>query len=239
MSFEYLQQKRWKDISRDERRFCADLVFQLEYNNTQRNFIDWIIKQNKLNIAEYDNFEIDFEVCFYRDFIFDHELKHKANFSGKSAIKGLLKRTFDICIFLPNDIIIIEAKAAKGMTSSQMIEFKYDKLAIEACIQYFKLPKTNVYIIGLISSEYKTDTIKKLNEQFNYFDGIINWQEIENEKELKYNQPQKLKTVFSETNKKRKPTTQHNKLIDQLTILTQNMELEINTTRRNKSNESL
>ncbi len=226
MGFEYLNGKNWKDISRDERRFCADLVFQLQLNRTQRAFVEWVIKKNELKINDFNDFEIDFEVCFYRDLIFNYEFYNKVNLEGKKKIKGLLKRTFDICIFLPNDIIIIEAKAAQGMTSAQMIEFKYDKLTIKACISNLGFSDKKIHVIGLVSSEYSTNTIKKLNKDYKYFDGIVSWQDIENEKLLKYKQPDKLRSVYSETNQRKKFSKKEHKLISKLSDLTKEMENE-------------
>ena len=223
MGFDYLNGKNWKDVSRDERRFCADLVFQLQKNTTQPAFVEWVVKKNNLDVSNIIDFEIDFEVCFYRDLIFNYELTNKVNLEGKKEIKGLLKRTFDICIFLPNDIIIIEAKAAQGMTSKQMIEFKYDKIAIQTCFTELNLPIKNIFLVGLISSEYSTKNISKLNENNIYFDGIINWKDIENEEKLRYKQPDKLTRVYSETNQRKKFSKERHKLIGNLKELTERM----------------
>jgi hypothetical protein len=230
MGFDYLFHKKWSDISRDERRFCADLIFQLKINGTEKEFINWIILHNNLSITSFKEYEIDFEVCFYRDLIFDYELEKNVTLAGKKEIKGFLKRTFDICIFLPNDIIIIEAKAAKGMTSEQMMEFKYDKLAIKSCLKYLKLPTKNVHVIGLVSQEYDTTSVIALNKKHNYFNGIISWADIENNNTLKYVQPDKLKKVYKETSKKRK--SGELELINHLNDLTSRMHKHIQSEKK-------
>ncbi len=229
MSFDYFNGKKWKDISRDERRFCADLIFQLQNNNSEHQFVEWLVEINKLDIPKVTDFEIDFEVCFYRDMLFDYELRNKATLKDKKKIKGLLKRTFDICIFLPNDIIIIEAKAAQGMTSNQMIEFKYDKRSIQSCLGDLGFAEKTVYIIGLVSSEYSTKTIVKLNKEHRYFDGIISWQDIENKNGLKYTQPDKLRRVYSETSLRKTYSQKEHQIIDHLVDLTGKMENERKT----------
>lgn len=225
MGFDYLNGKKWKDISRDERRFCADLVFQLEKSGKQKEFVQWINHHCNLNINDTTNFEIDFEVCFYRDLIFDHELEKTVNLEGKKEIKGLLKRTFDICIFLPNDIIIVEAKVAQGMTNKQMMEFKYDKQAMMKCLNYLTAGnKIRIHIVGLVSKLSKK--LKDANEEHNYFDKIITWNDIEGAK-LEYYQPKKLRTAYKETSDRKNWAPMRSELIKDLAIITNEMQHQI------------
>ncbi len=235
MGFDYLFGKNWKGISRDERRFCAGLIFQLETNKTQANFVKWIIEQNNLDIKNQNDFEIDFEVYFYRDLIFEYEMTEEkpVNLRDKDQIRGLMKRTFDICIFLPNDIIIIEAKAAKGMTTNQMIEFKYDKLSIKCCLKELGLPDKKVHVIGLISAQYNQDKIGDLNKKYAYFDGVISWKDIESNHELGYIQPEKLTKVYLETNDRdKKKNIKVHDIISQLSQLTESMHKELHELKK-------
>ncbi|MEI6143945.1 MAG: hypothetical protein WCP85_32015 [Mariniphaga sp.] len=203
MGFDYLYNKSWKDLSREERYFCIDLFLQLKMNGTESQFINWLINYCNLLLAEEFNgkdYEIGIEVCYYRDLIFHYELPSAGRFDNKKLIKGFLKRTFDFCIFLPKDIIIIEAKAAKGMTSKQMKEFTIDKEAIKVCHKGLNLPQVNVHMIALVSQQYvsrpgfrRGEANVKMN-----FNEIITWDQIQ-ECGCNYQMPIKLSTVYGET----------------------------------------
>jgi len=202
MGFKYLKGDCWKDISRDERRFCIDLLWQLKKNDTEKEFVKWILEKPKLKNIDFGDFEIAIEVCYYRDLIFQYERKKKKRFANKEAIKGFLTRTFDICIFLPKDIIIIEAKAAEGLTRKQMAEFNKDKEAVNICHENLKLlPPPEVHFVGLFSEEYYPHALK-LNEsqaELFHFDEIISWDQISSVAKCRYEMPEKLRSIYSET----------------------------------------
>jgi hypothetical protein len=80
-----------------------------------------------------------------------------------------LKRTFDLCVFLPNDIIIIEAKVAQSLDTSQMNEFRLDKKAIRVLHEKLDLPAVNVHLMGLVSDSYSPS----LDTRKNFDAGII------------------------------------------------------------------
>ncbi|MBU2555457.1 MAG: hypothetical protein KKF98_13460 [Bacteroidetes bacterium] len=220
MKPEYLGQQ-WSEITRDERHFCFDLILQLKLNNTEANFISWLIEAAKLELDEsFDGheYEIDIEVCYYRDLIFRHEYQNGKRFADKKLIKGFLKRTFDFCIFLPKDIIIIEAKAAKGMTSSQLGEFKKDKEAIKICHKYLGLPLPKVHTIALVSKEYfeKSSWLKEQDKMNGYFDNIIYWEQIQNDSGSNYHMPATLANIYSLTSKMATFNTANNRLMEEL-----------------------
>ncbi len=202
MGLPYFNDKSWSDITRDERTFCADLYYHLKQTNNVRKFTKALLKKVKIdNIDLSGEIEMAFEVAYYRDVIFNSEYGDGENitrFANKRSIQGLLKRTFDLCIFLPNDIIIIEAKAAESLTNKQMTEFIYDKKSIKALHRDLGLNEVNVHLIGLVSGEYKyspaTEEIFKKK--------IITWENIE-EFNVDYKMTESLKTVYSKTGKVR------------------------------------
>jgi len=189
--YTYLGNKNWINITRDERRFCADLVHQIESKNKLSQFVKWLVKTTNLPVNNFNNPSIDFEVCFYRDLLFARELKNNFRFKDKAAIRGILKRTFDICIFLPEDIIIIEAKAANSFTSKQMNEFDLDRKLIQS-LKFEDPPK--LHVLALISHQYTPKNKKQ-------FDGIITWLDINNASQIDYDIPDSLINVYANTKK--------------------------------------
>jgi len=221
MGFDYLKNKNWRDISREERGFCIDLICQLRHNYTESAFIAWLIKTGNLELREpFDGkrFEIGVEVCYYRDLIFEHEFQTKTRFANKKSIRGLLKRTFDLCIFLPHDIIIIEAKAAKGMTNHQISHFRKDKSAIETCHQELNLTIVKVHLIGHVAGEYAENpkSLISTKDGAKHFDGILTWEQIQNNSNSGYILPPKLQSIYFETDNMTNYQVNQHKLIEKL-----------------------
>jgi len=161
---EYLNGKTWKEITREERYFCAEL-----YRDICHNYIPFL---QLLGIDSQENFEVGYEVCFYRDLLKDYNIGVKGSDYSQ-------KRTFDLVLFFPNEIYIIEAKAQQGFDGKQLKSFDKDKENIEEMFKSlnkvssrkFKIPKITMFAI--ISSKYtpKDDTAKK-------FKKIITWKNI-------------------------------------------------------------
>lgn len=195
MGFSYLGGKNWSEITRDERTFCADLYMVLQDEDKLRTFTNWLIQESNLGEIDTSNeIEIGFEVALLRDVLFDYELSEKQKAANKIKIKGALKRTLDLAIFLPNDLIIIEAKAAESLTNKQMNDFIKDDKAINLLISSLGRKCPNIHLVGLVSGEYKfgSDTKKNFNNR------IITWNAIENAG-IGYNMPEKLKDIYSNT----------------------------------------
>lgn len=230
MGFSYMNGNEWKDVTRDERWFCADLFFQLKENDTVKEFTKALIKKVGLKgINNISNPEMGFEVAYYRDVIFDEEFDEDnekiKRFADKKSIQGLLKRTFDLCIFLPKDIIIIEAKAVESLTNKQMLEFVYDDMSIKALHdKLFKIKDVNVHIVGLVGDgytprlieDYMPENLKKIDKKVvrkiaTFKKQIIKWSDIEKFK-VGYKMPENLKDVYSRTSdvRKLKNTSSHN-----------------------------
>lgn len=171
MGFIYLKGKKWQDISRDERYFCAELFFEIKKDPI--SFVKWlndriILKSSKLDLNS--EWEVGFEVCFFRDYVFEIGEKNE-NKSIRNS-KYSPKRTFDLCLFSEMAIIIIEAKAYCGFDSMQLKSFKDDKESIKSLLGE-KCP--SVVFLALVSSLYKP---KQASMQV--FDNKITWEEMYN-----------------------------------------------------------
>jgi hypothetical protein len=162
----------WKDISREQRLYCAELFFAIRMR--EKEFIDWILNNielqdevlNRLRQDANSQWEVAFEVCFYRDYIY--------KFGYEGDVKFPAKRTFDICLFSDRHIIIIEAKAQQGFKSDQLTEFLKDKnVRAQALFNNPIHPK--VILFGLHSSQYSQSLKTK-----EYFDGMITWEMLSN-----------------------------------------------------------
>jgi len=202
----YLNGKSWAEITRDERTFCFDLIYQLNKKNKVESFVRNLNTEYKLGITKFDYVEGAAEVSFYRDMIFRDELESESRFKDKVSIKNFLKRTFDICFFLPKDIIIIEAKAAEGLTSNQLKDFDYD---IEATKTIINNEGVKVHLLYLLSDEYLKSKRKSLQDNLdknNYINIAIkkafSWEEIKRKQFFdEYELPLPLKTIYSDKKK--------------------------------------
>ena len=116
----YFKGKSWKSITREERLFCAYLYFDIKKDTAK--FIDWLTKHLDIELKRDNNWEAGYEVCFYRDFIEEFGEEY-----GLCKSKYPRKRTFDLCLFGDDEIIIIEAKAFTGFELKQLKDFKEDR----------------------------------------------------------------------------------------------------------------
>jgi len=154
----YFQNKTWSEnISRTELLFCAELFFLLK---KQENLLKFIEKF-KLEPGDYD---VGYEVSFYRDL--------SKEYAGKIKGKYSPKRTFDLALFSENDIYIIEAKAQQRFKSQQLGFFKDDKKKIpEMLAEINHKTKIKIHFLALISNNDKHETI-------GIFEKTITWDEI-------------------------------------------------------------
>lgn len=146
----YLNGKKWEEITRDERFFCAHLYFELNRNiSPLLEFLghEKIISAEELNPSIW---EVGFEVCFFRDFVFEIGEQNANKSIKKSAYSQ--KRTFDLCLFSEQQIIIIEAKSHTGFNTKQLDNFNTDKKNI-ASLLGVKCP--SISSIALFSESYK------------------------------------------------------------------------------------
>ena len=190
MSWNYLQGKKWAQITRDERFFCQHLYHLILRERGVNFFVEKLnelteLTGHKLNLDATANWEIGYEVCFYRDLRFHLEEGGK----WQSVIQKLenidplsLKRTFDLCLFSEETVVIIEAKAQQGFDSKQITSCKKDKELVRKLLGTEGLK--HVKLVGLASSKYLTDKCKAnlLQHQVDdapLFDALIDWRQLE------------------------------------------------------------
>ena len=142
MSIQYLKKLKWSDWTRDERFFCS--VLYSHAIKEPKDFAKWIVQEAGLNIPCDCDWDLGYEVCFYRDYLW-HQ--------GESAKQKDLpfKRTFDLCLFSNETIIIIEAKVCSGFTTKQNEYFVEDQEKIQKMPE---LEDIDVQIVALASSKY-------------------------------------------------------------------------------------
>ena len=180
----YLGNKCWLDVTRDERYFCAELFFQLKRSDVRSAFLAQINRSfigepiDALN-TNAEHWEVGLEVAFYRDSI------HALGFEGEHHIRRLpqfsQKRTFDLCLFSKERLVIIEAKSFMGLETKQLQEFADDRGDI-ALLLKDRAPE--VILIGLWSSAYqprkelRSGAGKKHTGVVPLFNGHMHWRDL-------------------------------------------------------------
>ena len=159
MGFEYLNGKFWSQVTRDERFFCQRL-FELIRSETAVSFVRYLCETHGLDVPVEGEWEVGFEVCFYRDLWQLREREGKL-FSPK--------RTFDLCLFGENAIVIIEAKAAGGFDQDQNVSFELDIAEVKE-LTGVKI----VQLVGLCSSKYNIEA--ELEQTFH--GRILRWNDL-------------------------------------------------------------
>lgn len=178
MSYSYLSNQNWEDITREERFFCCELFIELRRNIAP--FLKLLLAKKTISEQESNSnlWDVGYEVCFYRDLIYNfyHNEAHKLNWQidiGKVAdehnLKALRKRTFDLCLFSENHIIIIEAKAQGGFNNKQMADFKNDIKLVKKLVG----ETVNVSLIGLTAEKYDPK-----NKTIENFKTILTWKQL-------------------------------------------------------------
>lgn len=174
MGFKYLDGENWINISREERLFCAHLYWRIR--NKKHNFIKWLNDNKSLGLDKNCEWEVGYEVCFYRDYF---KLKNKLiKNSGYSQ-----KRTFDLCMFSENRILIIEAKVQQGFKIKQVEDIEKDIESIEKLLRKSLGFDIDVKLIALVSSKYY-DNLKKKDKNgvksiLDEFSTIITWKDMD------------------------------------------------------------
>jgi len=173
----YLNNKRWLDITRDERFFCAELYFALTHMENIAAFIAWLNSQGlNTKLPEDNNWQVGYEVVFYRDMVKEFgapsEKDNKITTRKVAETEFSRKRTFDLTLFHPEHIVIIEAKAYQGLTTTQVNSFRKDKEMIEKLLVKQGNQKPNVHLVLLCTQHYRNSTRTKHIPEF---DGVITW----------------------------------------------------------------
>lgn len=159
MGFKYLDGKLWAQVTRDERFFCQRLYELVRLDGAEK-FAGYISEEFDLDLSMEGVWEIGFEVCFYRD-LWQYRKKDGELFSPK--------RTFDLCLFGENAIIIIEAKAAGQFDRVQNIDFERDLEEVKRLTGI-----EQVYLVGLCSSKcpISDDTMRTFQGR------ILRWKDM-------------------------------------------------------------
>jgi len=166
MGFTYLGGKNWLDVTREERLFCSYLYWDIK--DKEKDFILWLNENTDLELRVDDKWEVGYEVCFYRD------LK---KMKGES-IRGTEyspKRTFDLCLFSEDTIVIIEAKVQQGFDESQVKVFEKDRHDIRRITR----KNIEVLVVALASSKY-FDNYNRYGKHniLAKFDALITWEQM-------------------------------------------------------------
>lgn len=176
MSISYFKQYgKWLEISRSEVLFCSYLYHSIKDNENE--FIKWLSENQSdrgkkliFNKEEFEcEWEIGYEVCFYRDYLL------KVNSSSVKNSDYSQKRTFDLCLFSEKRIIIIEAKSQDKFKSKDLNNYSKDINNLKSLLGY----EIQVNLLALTSSRYLINQAKFGNSQFlNVFYGFITWKDI-------------------------------------------------------------
>lgn len=159
MGFSYLDDRRWDQVTRDERFFCQRL-YELVKADSAAGFAKRLSTALGLGLPDGGEWEIGYEVCFYRDL---WQLRDR---QGKLYSP---KRTFDLCLFGESAIVIIEAKAAGDFDPDQNDVFSRDAAAVREMTKV-----ENVQLVGLCSSGYEMDDCAKAT----FGSRVIHWREL-------------------------------------------------------------
>jgi hypothetical protein len=150
----YLNGKRWSQVTRDERFFCQRLLARAE--NDLASFVG-ALRALGLKIAG-SHWELAYEVCFYRDFRY---ARRDPDAPAEDTEKYSAKRTFDLCLFSEDSIVIIEAKAQQTFKPAQLSDFQKDKEDVK------RLTGIEPQLLFLASSRYlQPKVITGLKSQF-------------------------------------------------------------------------
>ncbi|MBK9391751.1 MAG: hypothetical protein IPN68_16750 [Bacteroidetes bacterium] len=170
MPLHYFKDKSWKQITREERFFCAVLYFKIE--NRPKEFVEWLIKQKHCKLPidlTNSTWEVGYEVCLYRDWVKEYGWQGE-NSINKTDFRALKKRTFDLCFFSEGNIILIEAKANCGYDRTQLPIFEKEK---EQVAKLFGKEEDEIFLVSIHSSKYNPkESTKKV------FSGYIHWNDL-------------------------------------------------------------
>lgn len=143
MSISYLNNLNWSDWTREERFFCSCLYEQV--NSEPAALVRLINSETSLNLKENVYWDIGYEVCLYRDYQW-----HRA-YSPIGASQYSQKRTFDLCLFSEDTIVIIEAKAFGRFSEEDGNKLARDRKQIP---ELLAKPNLKVCTVALASSIY-------------------------------------------------------------------------------------
>lgn len=143
MGIPWLGGAKWSDWTREERFFCTVLFGHGA--KAPDDFARWVVKQAGLDerLLGVEGWDLGYEVCLYRDYLWEQQ--------KLAGTRLPLKRTFDLCLFAPEAMVIIEAKCFEDFSTKQNKEFEKDPARVR---QLLGRPDLPVYLVALASSHY-------------------------------------------------------------------------------------
>lgn len=163
MSVSYLKHQPWSLWSREERLFCAVLFEHARRDPAE--FAKWLIGEAKLGVQPDDSWDLGFEVCFYRDFLWQQ--------NRSARVDGLpSKRTFDLCLFGERAVIVMEAKVSEVFGAKQNTNVGRDKGLVRRLIGRDLLV---VNVVAIASSKYFENAPEGT---LDVFDGRVTWAQV-------------------------------------------------------------
>ncbi len=163
----YLRGRPWSSWTREERYFCAVLFCRARHEPAA--FASWLIDAAGLSASCEGDWELGFEVCFYRDYLW--QLGQSARECGLPA-----KRTFDLCLFGERDLIVVEAKVCEAYGGAQNEDFALDRARINSLPG---LEDVSVHLVALASSQYFSAAARRGRPgTLAMFDGRLSWSQV-------------------------------------------------------------
>lgn len=164
MTIKYLKGYPWNQWTRDERYFCSILYSKAVQDVPA--FASWLINAAKLPLSKRGSWDLGYEVCFYRDYLW--QIGKKAMAEGFSP-----KRTFDLCLFGETQLIVIEAKVFEPFKTQQNEEIERDKERLRLLPG---LKHLQMAVVALASSRYFHNArIYGRSATLSVFDGTVSW----------------------------------------------------------------
>uniref|UniRef100_A0A832G1F5 Uncharacterized protein n=1 Tax=Ignavibacterium album TaxID=591197 RepID=A0A832G1F5_9BACT len=168
------EQKSWLEITREERLFCSELYHDIRKDIIM--FVKFLNNNSSLNLDENTEWEIGYEVCFYRDFL-KAQGKTIKSYNKLMEVKEKdfnpypPKRTFDLCLFSNDQIVIIEAKVDQRFSKKQLDSLDKDKKLLTHVLKERGF-NINVDTILLIPSNYPKESLKGFESKRIYWDQL-------------------------------------------------------------------
>ena len=131
MELRWSEIRCWRNITREERQFCA--VLYNEIRKDPLKFVE-ILNSCELNrrsmptLASDEFVDVGYEVAFYRD----------VSRVASSAIddkRASSHRKFDLALFFKEQLIVIEAKAQQGYKAKDVEQLKDDKALLDELLK--------------------------------------------------------------------------------------------------------
>lgn len=167
MGISYLCNQPWSAWTREERYFCA--VLFCHARRDPASFASWLIDAAGLDIDSGGEWDLGYEVCFYRDYLWQLGVSAR-----QRGLPG--KRTFDLCLFGERDLVVIEAKVCEAYSGSQNEDFAQEKLRIKSLEG---LEQVNVQVVALAGTQYFANAARFGRPgTLAMFDGRITWLQV-------------------------------------------------------------